>query len=454
MLSSFFNFLKGIDGILWGYVDFILIIVLGSYLTFKTSFFQVRQIPAILKSFFDLIGKSPKGIRGTHPLKVFFASVGGMVGVGNIVGVVTAVQLGGPGALFWVWVTGMIGAIVKYSEIYLGLKYRVENGEGGYDGGPMYFLKAAFKNRYLPIIVAFLLCIYGVEIYQFSVMTESVSINWGLNPYLVTTFVLLAVLYASLGGVQRIGKICSVVMPLFLVIYIGMGLWILINEASTIPTVLSSVFSSAFSGHAAVGGFIGSTAIMAIQNGMGRAAYSADIGIGYDSIIQSESSMLYPQKQARLAVLGVLLDNLICTLSILLVLVSGLWRAENPIAGSCLVQSVLSTYFPYMGFFMPLFLSIVGFTTIIAYFCVGLKCARYLLPKSGGWIYTIYGTTSLFFSSFISQTQTLLIMSVAGALLLVINLFGIFILRREISFVISKDFEAQVADMKSSSVVN
>lgn len=436
MLNFFFEILRNVDNFFWAYIAFALIIVLGSFLTFKNSFFQIRQIPSILYNFVQLIGKSSKEVRGVHPLRAFFASVGGMIGVGNVVGIATAVQLGGPGALFWVWVTGMIGAIVKYSEIYLGLKHRVENNQGGYDGGPMYFLKAAFKNRFIPIFVAVLLCIYGVEIYQFSVVTDSVSANWSLNRYLVTGGLLLAVLYASLGGVKRVGRICSWIMPFFIVTYVVMACWILVVEAHVLPSIFATVFKSAFTGHAAIGGFAGSTFILAIQHGISRAAYSADIGIGYDSIIQSESNTLYPQKQARLAILGVFVDNLVCTLSILIVLISGIWKADVAINGSLLVQTALSHYFPYMDFFMPLFLSIVGFTTIIAFFCVGLKCARFLFPKRGHTFYVIYGTLSLVASTFIRQTEALLIMSIAGALLLIINLIGIFILRKQISFVI------------------
>lgn len=439
MIDQFFQFLTSIESFFWGYVAFVLIIVLGSFLTFKNSFFQIRQIPAIIGYFIQLIGKSTKGERGVHPLKTFFASVGGMVGVGNIAGVVTAVQLGGPGALFWVWVTGMIGAIVKYSEIYLGVKYRVENKHSGYDGGPMYFLKAAFNIKFLPILVAFLLCIYGVEIYQFSVITESVSTNWSVNRYLVTVVLLALVLWASLGGVRRVGKICSWVMPFFILIFLGLGTWILVHEIDKIPSILAIVFRSAFTGHAAVGGFAGASAMLAIQHGIARAAYSADIGIGYDSIIQSESSNKYPQKQARLAILGVLIDNMISTLSIAVVLVSGVWMAEKPIPGSHLVQTALSGYFPYMHLFMPLCLMIVGFTTIIAFFCVGLKCARYLMPKAGVTVYVFYGAASLLLSSFVDQSQTLLIMSISGALLLIINLLAIFKLRHEISYVIPEE---------------
>jgi alanine or glycine:cation symporter, AGCS family len=434
MLNTLFQFLSGARDVFWGYIAFVLIIVLGFCLSFRAGFFQIRALPRICKTFFRFLGTDASGERGVHPLKAFFASTGGMIGIGNVVGIVTAVQMGGPGALVWVWIAGVIGAIVKYCEIYLGFKFRVENQDGGYDGGPMYFLKKAFKNPLIPSVVAFFLCIYGVETYQFSVLTESITSNWHIPRAFVITVLLLAVLYAGTGGVKRIGKICSWIMPLFLAMYLMIGLWVVGCEASTLPALLAEVFRSAFTGHAAVGGFAGATVLLAIQHGISQAAYSSDIGIGYDSIIQSESSTVHPERQARLAILGVLVDNSICTVSILIVLISGVWKAQDPLLGSQLVQVALSHYFPYMNYFIPLFFIMTGYTTMIAYFAVGIKCARYLAPSWGKRVYLVYAVFSFVFFSFVSQNQAQLVMSVSGAILLIINLLGIFRLRNEIVF--------------------
>lgn len=428
---EWFSLLKALDSVFWGYIGFVLIALLGIYLTVIKKFFQVRELLAIGKSFFSLIGsKSEK--KGIHPLRAFFASTGGMIGVGNVVGIVTAIQIGGPGALFWVWVAGIAGSIIKYAEIYLGILFRVENRQGGYDGGPMYFLRLAFRNGFVPFFVALLLCVYGVEIYQFSVVTDSLAHNFGFSRFWVAFILLALVLYTGLGGVKRVGKIASFVLPFFLILYLFMGLYVLGSEIQLLPSLLKTVVYSAFTGHAAVGGFVGSSLILAIQHGLSRAAYSADIGIGYDSIIQSESSVTHPEKQARLAIFGVFVDNMICTLSILLVLVTGVWKAEGPIAGSELVQTALSCYFPGMHIFMPLFITILGFTTITAYFCVGLKCARFLYPKHGSKIYLLYGMVAFLLFAFVDQGKALLIMSLSGSMLLIINLSGIFLLKHHL----------------------
>jgi AGCS family alanine or glycine:cation symporter len=355
-----------------------------------------------------------------------------MIGIGNVVGIVTAVQLGGPGALLWVWVAGIIGSVIKYAEVFLGMKYRVEKGKGGYDGGPMYYLKAAFKSGFFPILAALLLCIYGVEIYQFSVITDSLTHNFGVPRLFLITLLVGAVLYVSLGGVKRIGKISGYLLPFFLCLYIFMAFFVIISEAHALPGLFVTIFKSAFSGHAALGGFAGSSVIFAIQHGLARAAYSADIGIGYDSIIQSESSVTRPEAQARFAIFGVFIDNVICTLSILVVLLSQVWLAETPVPGSQLVQVALSHYFPLMHIFMPLFLTILGFTTLTAFFCVGIKCARFLFPRRGTLIYVLYGTLSFILFAFIDQKNALVVMSISGAMLLIVNLIAMFRLRKEI----------------------
>lgn len=174
--------------------------------------------------------------------------------------------------------------------------------------------------------------------------------------------------------------------------------------------------------------------MLAIQHGIARAAYSADIGVGYDSIVQSESSSVQPERQARLAIFGVLIDNIICTISIVVVLISGVWKAADPLKGSELMQQALGQYFPYMGFFMPFFIVLTGYTTLIAYFVVGMKCAGYLSPKWGKKLFLVYGAFVFIFFSFLPQQQALVIMSVSGALLLIINLSGIYRLRNEIVF--------------------
>jgi AGCS family alanine or glycine:cation symporter len=434
MWQQGFHFLTTIETFFWSNIAFILILGIGVYFSFRVRFFQIRSLPTFFKLFYQSLKPSHSKKPGIHPIKIFFTSMGGVIGISNVVGIVTALQLGGPGALFWIWIAALFGSIIKYAEIFLGLKHRVSNGRGGYDGGPIYFLKAAFKKPWIPVAAAILLCIYGIEIFQFTVLTDCLSRACNLSKWIISPSLLSLILLAGIGGIRRIAKICTLIMPLFVFTYITMGFWIIFQEIDSLPKILMSVFHSAFSGHAAIGGFAGSSILLTIQYGISKAAYSSDLGIGYDSIIQSESSISAPQKQASLAIIGVFLDNFICTISILIVLLSGLWMASPAIAVTDLVKTTLSMYFPYINGFMPIFLFITGYTSVIAYFCAGLKCARFLSSKYGERLYTLYGCVAFIFFSFFNTSVSFLFMSISGASLLIINLLGIIRMRNQVCF--------------------
>lgn len=441
MINSIFANLETIENFLWGYFGFPMIILVGLYLTYQSGFLQLRKFPTVVRTFFSFfITKDKCKKEGVPPLKAFFACVGGCVGVGNIVGICTAVQVGGPGALLWVWVTAIIGSMLKYAEVYLGLRYRVMNSKGQYSGGPMYFLRRVFKTPFIPNVVCLLLCIYGVEVYQFSVIVGSLSTNLQINSYLAVFGLLGLVIFAGSGGVRRVGSISSVIIPFFVILYVGMGLWVFLNHLSDIPSVLAGVFQSAFTGHAALGGFIGSTLLMTISQGIRRGCYTGDLGVGYASVIHSESSVRIPEKQASLVIFDIFVDTfLICTTSIMLILLTDIWH--QPMEGGMLVQTALAQYFPGMHFFMPCFLFLLGYSTINAYFCVGLKCAEHLSPRYGRGLFYAYAVISLTIFSFFDSTQAQSLMAIVGALLLVINCYGIFRLRNEISY--DFDFEKE-----------
>jgi alanine or glycine:cation symporter, AGCS family len=455
MLTTISNFLDLTENFLWSYFGVPVIIVLGLYFSYQSGFVQIRKLPTVFRTFFGFLKfHNTAHPGGVHPLKAFFAAVGGCVGIGNVVGICTAVQIGGPGALLWIWLTALAGMILKYSEVYLGLRFRVPNGQGGYNGGPMYFLQKVFKTSFFPKLVCVLLCLYGVEVYQFSVITHSVSVNWGINSYVVIAVLLILVIFAGSGGVKRVGAISSVSLPLFVLIYVGMGSWVLINNITLLPEVIVQIFNSAFTGQSAVGGFVGASLMTTMSYGIRRGCYTGDIGVGYASVIHSESSAQVPEKQASLAIFDIFLDTfIVCTTSILLVLTTGLWH--EPIEAGLLVQTALGQYFPYMEFFMPLFLFMLGYNTINAYFCVGLKCADYLLPNKGRYIYYSYAVVALLVFSFLGTVQAQTAMAIVGVLLLLINAYGIFCLRKEISFNLDGALTESVpeTELSNSSVI-
>ena len=424
------------ENFLWVFIAIPILFFLATFLTIQSKFAQIRNFPLATKTFLSIFKKSSDNSVGIPPVKAFFASIGGSVGVGNVVGVCVAVQLGGPGALFWIWVTAFAGAIVKYAEVYLGVRYRTINANKEYCGGPMYFLRQAVDRPWISNVVCILLCLYGIEIFQFSVVVKSVATNMDVDLIWIVTLFLGMVMYAGMGGIRRVGTISSVLIPVFVFLYVGMASWILIHNFDLIPQMFSNVITSAFSGHAAIGGFAGGSMIYALSHGVRRGCYSGDIGIGFGAVIHSETSITIPEKQAMLVIFEIFIDTFfVCTTSVAIVLVTGVWHES--IDGMMLVQEALARYFPYMHFFMPFFLFLVGFATINAYYSVGLKCADYIMPNMGRGLYQIYAAIVLIVFSFIDSLIAQSVMAVVGALLLIVNSIGIFMLRKEISF----DFE-------------
>jgi len=431
--THFFYVIGRTEDFLWGYLGAPIIIFLGLYLSWKSRFVQVRKFHVVVSRFLGYLTYKNREHAGVHPLKAFFAAVGGCIGIGNIVGVCIAVQLGGPGALFWIWFTSLMGMMFKYAEVYLGIHYRERLADGQYRGGPMYFLRRAYRSSFLPMTVAGLLCIYGVEIYQFRVITQSLTDNFHWNEQITVLLLLFLVMFASSGGVKRVGAISGAIIPLFIFIYTAMGIYVLYDNIYVLPQKIGEVFISAFTGHAAMGGFIGSTMMLAMSHGIRRGAYSGDVGIGYSSVIHSQSSVTKPQNQASLVIFDMFLDSfVICTMTILIILVTDVWLM--PIESGMLVQTALSAYFPYMNYFMPVFLFILGYSTINAYFVVGLNCAAYIFPKYGQHLFYVYAAFALVFFSFAETNQAMSVMAIVGCLLLIINCTGIIKLRREIKF--------------------
>lgn len=445
-MGELIYYLDLFENLLWGYLGAPFVLLLGIYLCLTTRFVQIRKFPVVIKNFFKLFTEQNVG-EGLHPLKAFFTSMGGCIGVGNIVATCTAVQLGGPGALFWIWVTAIVGMIVKYGEVFLGLRFRQPDLKGGFTGGPMYFLQRVFTGRTAPVAAGVLLCIYGIDVYQFRVVTASIAANVPMiNEQLFGLVFLILVLFAVSGGITRVSNISSTIIPVFVLLYLGMGLWVLVNNLTAIPLVVKEVIVSAFSGSALAGGFVGSALLKTLSEGARRGCYSSDIGVGYASIIHSESHASIAEKQASLVMVDIFIDAfMVCTTSIMLILVTGVWQESIPT--ELLVQSALGLYFPYMEIFMPIFLFLVGYSTINAYFCVGMKCAQWLFPRYGKPLYYLYASFTFVLFSFLELSCAQALISIAACMLLLINGYAIIKLRNEISY----NFDGSIEPVPSSS---
>ena len=433
-MDTIFRIIALLDYFYWGYIGWILITVVSIYLTIISKGLQFRALFNFRTNIKNIYADANADNDGIHPFKLYFASVGGMVGLGNIVIITAAVTIGGPGSIFWTILAGLGGMLLKYCEIYLGVKYRIKNPNGGFSGGPMYFLQKAFKPKIFAYMFAFLLCLYGVEISSFLIIVDRIEYSFEFNRYVIIFCFLIVVIYSAIGGIRRIANICTFIMPIFMTGYVILAIYVIYCNASLLPEFLRTVLVSAFAGHAPLGGFVGSTMILSAYLGISKAVYSGDIGIGYDSIMQSETKISAPHKQATLSIYALFTDTIICLLTNIMVGVTGAWYTLNHLNPSDLVAQLVSDYIPFSNIFMTFLLFFAGYTTIIAYLAAGTKCAQFISPKYGKAVYLIYAIFAFAFFCNFSQTNVMLIMGLLSGLLVLLNVCGILRLRKDINF--------------------
>jgi len=434
MLSNVLSNLAVIEDLFWVYGGVPALMVVGLYFTYISKCFQLIKLPKIMTLFYRSLLQQSDFKRGVRPIYVFFASIGGCIGIGNVIAVCTAVQLGGPGAVFWMWVAGFFGMLVKYAEIYLGMIYRVADKENGYVGGPLIYLQQLSGGKYLSKIVAFLFCLYGLEIYIFRTVAETISLGWDLYKPLVIVSLIALVILVGEGGLKVVGKVSAIIVPFFLVVFTVMSLFVFVCNFNAIPAMIWQIVSNAFSPHAAFGAFAGSSVMMSLSNGVRRACYTGDIGIGYASTLHSQSAEINPGKEASMGIVGIFIDTfIICTLSLFLILLTGTWHSG--IHERMMVAAALGTYFPFVHFFWPFFIFLLGYSSLISFYSVGKNAARFLFGEIGSRFYPVIATILFISFSYIGTMQDVMIsMSITGALLLLCNLYGIVRLSDKIKF--------------------
>ncbi|MBV8661404.1 MAG: sodium:alanine symporter family protein [Candidatus Dependentiae bacterium] len=434
MLTYVLSILDAVDSLFWVYGGVPTLMLVGIYFTIISKGFQLIKFPSVLKIFYDTIHDTSVDKRGVRPLYVFFASIGGCIGIGNVVGVCTAVQVGGPGAVFWMWVAGFFGMLVKYAEIYLGMIYRISDKNDGYIGGPIIYLQKVPGGTWLAKIVAFLLCIYGLEIYMFRVIADSIVTGWNLYPFVVVSSLVVLVIVVGEGGIKLVGKVSSVILPVFLTTFVAMSLFIFSINIHLFPAMLKLIFHSAFNAHAPIGAFAGCSVIMAMSHGVRRACYTGDLGIGYASTVHSESSETDPCREASMGIMAIFLDTfVICTLSLFLILLTGTWHSGLP--ESQMVAVALGKYFPFVNIVWPLFIFLLGYTSLTSFYAVGKNSATFLFGSTANRVYPFIATALFIMVPFIGDmSHAMIFMSITGALLLMFNVYGIIRLSRKIKF--------------------
>lgn len=311
---------------IWGIPMLVIFVGGGVFLTVYLGFFQFRYFGFMMKETFGKIFHKGEGEGTVSPFQAATAALASSIGAANIVGVPVAIATGGPGAIFWMWITGLVGIATKFSEIVLGIKYRVQNEDGVYIGGPMYYL-ANSKLPFLGTLFAFFLMIeIGPSISTQAVSVVQSAATIGINKTVVGVVLVVVVGLVTFGGIQRIATFTEKMVPLMASIFLLGAFIIIFRNASHIPAAFGMIFKNAFTPTAAVGGFAGSTLAAGIRNGIARGAYSNEAGMGTAPIAHTTAITDHPARQGMWAVYEIVMDTMIvCTATALVVLTTGIW---------------------------------------------------------------------------------------------------------------------------------
>lgn len=389
-MEKLYNVLNWIDGnILWGIPMIVLILACGILLAIRSRFLQVRKFGTSMKTSFGETfskkGKNPVTDKNTvSPFEAFATAISGTVGTGNIVGVTTAIISGGPGAVFWMWISAFFGMITKFSEITLGVYFRKKGSDGEYIGGPMYYIEQGTGKRWLAILFAIFTMFAALG--MGSVQANTIQSTW-FEAFSIPTWVtalIIAVLTAVvvIGGIKRIGKVTALLVPFMVVIFLVMALILVFANISLVPKAFASIFTSAFSTKSLLGGVAGFGIARAMRYGFARGIFSNEAGLGSSSIAHSNSSAKEPVKQGLWGIVEVFIDTfVICTLTALFVLTSGINLTPDS-SGSLVAMGAFSNIFGKFGTIMfSIILPLFAFSTILAWALYGAKAMQYLFKK-------------------------------------------------------------------------
>lgn len=372
--------MQWLNGWLWGPPMLILILGTGLYLTVGLRAMPIRCIPQALRLM--LQGRRGSGQGDISPFNALMTSLSATIGTGNIAGVATAIALGGPGALFWMWCTALVGSATKYAEAVLAVHFRERDADGAYAGGPMYYIRNGMGPRWRWLGVAFALfgALAGFGIgntVQANSVADAVNATFAIPPSVSALVMSVLTALVILGGVQRIGRVSGTLVPFMAVAYLVTGLIILARNFAAIPGAFALIFEGAFSGTAATGGFAGAAIAMAIRYGVARGVFSNEAGMGSAAIAHGAAQTDSAVRQGLIGSLGTFLDTIVvCTITGLVILVSGAW--ESGATGASLSTAAFAEGVAGGDWLVASGLVLFAFSTILGWYYYSERCAVYL----------------------------------------------------------------------------
>ena len=433
---SITTILSAIDSFIWGPPLLILVAGTGLYLTLRLGFLQIRYLPRALRYLFQRDANKGKG--DVSSFAALCTALAATIGTGNIVGVATAVQAGGPGAIFWMWLVALLGMATKYAECLLAVKYRVRDRNGFMAGGPMYYIERGLGLKWLARLFAVfgvLVAFFGIGTFpQVNAITHAMQDTFNIPIIITAVVVTLLVALIILGGVKRIATASSLIVPFMAIFYVSVSIVILAINYDKLPAAIELVIHSAFEPQAALGGAVGFTVMKAIQSGVARGIFSNESGLGSAPIAAAAAQTKEPVRQGLISMTGTFLDTIIvCTMTGLVLVITGAW--SNPeLAGASVTNYAfaqgLGTSFG--ATVVTIGLLFFAFTTILGWCYYGERCFVYLVGIRGirlyRWIFIILVGTG----SFLTLDVIWILADIVNGLMAFPNLVALIGLRKVI----------------------
>ncbi|WP_149359187.1 alanine/glycine:cation symporter family protein [Lolliginicoccus suaedae] len=425
-----------VSGYVWGpWLLIPLLLGTGLYLTIRLGGLQFRKLGPALR--LALIERHDEG--GTGDISQYQAlttALAATVGVGNIVGVAAAIGLGGPGALFWMWVTALVGMASKYSEAFLGVRFRVTDAKGEQSGGPQYYLFRGIPNRF-GLVLSLLFAVFAV-LASFGIgnMTQSNAVAaqmdnaFGISPQVTGLVLFVLTGLVLIGGIKAIGRVTAAFVPMMIVLYLACGTLILVLNASAIPGAFGMIFSEAFTGQSAMGGLLGSAFLYALQLGVARGIFSNESGMGSAAIAAAAAKTTHPVRQGLVSMTQTFIDTIIVvTFTGLVLITTGVWEGDREASGTMTADAFDAGLPGEWGHYVvALSIAFFAFSTILGWSYYGERCVERLVGRRGVAPYRAIFTVMVFVGAVSQLTLVWTFADVLNGLMAIPNLIGLLVL--------------------------
>ena len=440
-MNAFEGLLNSFSEFVWGPVMLSFLLGVGIFLTVGLRAMPWRKTGAA----FGLLwrGRQSDQAGEITPFQALMTALSATIGTGNIAGVATAIALGGPGAVFWMWVTALFGMATKYAEAVLAVRYREVDEVGRYVGGPMYYIRSGLGPRWRWLAALFalfgMMASFGIgNMVQANSVADGIHSMFGVDGWVTGTVVTLSVGVVILGGVRRIAVVAGRLVPVMAIAYVAAAMIIILVNLDAVPDAFGLILQHAFTETAAAGGFVGATVWAAIRFGVARGVFSNEAGLGSAPIAHAAARTNNPVNQGMIAMLGTFIDTLvICTMTALVIILTGAWSSGE--TGTGLSALAFHTGLPGVGGYIVAIAEVVfAFTTILGWSYYGERCVEYLFGIRPILIYRVLWLVAIMVGTQIKLDLVWLIADVMNGLMALPNLVAL-VLLSPVLFKVTRD---------------